>query len=170
MGPLLPPNSRSGLASPVFIVWWRALISIGCTLLSESASRVVTSTGHHPNISDVILPFSILLLFPFAKISAIQPIMGLFSRKTKDVHVHIYQPTVSTLSPSVPLITQANPSLKPAPRLPACRMCCSSQRTQLATTQQGLHKGRQYYVCIGCPAPEASRGRSWIVWADQITV
>lgn len=57
----------------------------------------------------------------------------------------------------------------PAPRLPACRKCSSSQRTQLATTQKGANIGRKYYTCIGCPAPD-SGGRSFIVWADQITV
>lgn len=75
----------------------------------------------------------------------------------------------------VRFITHANPFPKtaviatPATRLPACRTCSSSQRTQLATTQNGPNIGRKYYVCIGCPAPE-SGGRSWIVWADQITV
>lgn len=53
----------------------------------------------------------------------------------------------------------------PALPLPACRICSSSQRTQLAITQNGPHTGREYYVCIGCPAPE-SGGRSWISWAD----
>ncbi|OBT67213.1 hypothetical protein VE03_02774 [Pseudogymnoascus sp. 23342-1-I1] len=81
--------------------------------------------------------------------------MGLFSRK-KEVHNHFHQQTTVVVAP-------------PAPRLPACRMCSSSQRTQLATTQKGPNTGRKYYICIGCPAPE-STGRSWIVWADQITV
>ncbi|KAF7503719.1 hypothetical protein GJ744_003344 [Endocarpon pusillum] len=86
--------------------------------------------------------------------------MGLFSRKKKEEvhnHFHTYQQQTTTIVAT------------PATRLPACRNCNSSQRTQLAVTQYGPNTGRKYYVCIGCPAP-GSGGRSWIVWANQITV
>lgn len=104
---VLPPTAASQTRdkdwlSPVFMVWWRTLMRAGCTLLSESASGVVTSTGRHPKISNVIFPFSNLVLFPFAKTSITQHTMGFFSSrsKKKDVHVHIYQQTVCNLSPS----------------------------------------------------------------------
>lgn len=103
--------------------------------------------------------------------------MGLFTRKKKvevHNHYHTYSQTVCNPSCSA-LYIYSNPLSKtaivatPTARLPACRNCSSSQRTQLAITQKGPNIGREYYVCIGCPAPK-SQGRSWIVWADQITI
>ncbi|KAF1834709.1 hypothetical protein BDW02DRAFT_324959 [Decorospora gaudefroyi] len=83
--------------------------------------------------------------------------MGWFTKKPKEIHNHYHTTTYqqTTVSP-------------PPKRLPACRKCNSSSRTQLAITQnEGPNHGRGYYVCIGCPAP-GSKGRSWIVWADSI--
>lgn len=154
---------------------------------SVQERRRGTSTGRHANSEMILCPFIAPgpfqeLLYPISlknwpDPSGIQYIMGFFSRTKKpEVHIHnyTYQQTVRS-SRFVRSIAYANPFSKTAvvanfaPRLPACRKCSSAQKTQLAVTQNGPNTGRQYYVCIGCPAP-GTKGRSWIVWADQIKV
>ncbi|KAF2280329.1 uncharacterized protein EI97DRAFT_430074 [Westerdykella ornata] len=96
--------------------------------------------------------------------------MGLFGLGRKKVYVqehhHHHHTTVQQQTAVVAAPTPPPPQRRP--RMPACRNCHSSLRTQLATTQKGVHYGRQYYVCIGCPRSPDSNGRSWIVWADQL--
>ncbi|KAF9701435.1 hypothetical protein EKO04_000878 [Ascochyta lentis] len=90
--------------------------------------------------------------------------MGLFSRKKPPAIINnyhnTYQQTTATAVVAAPI-----PAARP--RLAACRNCYSAQRTQLLVTKWGANAGREYYICIGCPA-EGSGGKSWIVWADQL--
>ena len=99
-------------------------------------------------------------------------LFGLTRKSKKPVIINEYYtyntPTYNTSATATAIVSApVQPSYQAQARLPSCRSCYSSQRTQLSVTQKGANVGREYYVCIGCPA-EGSKGRTWIVWADQL--